>query len=191
MKEVITERKKAVGRIWSRANATVDKYPDECGRRHRRRGRHGRARAVSGSALRFRVDCAAASARAGSCNPRRLRPLRDAVGYWYPGGCGFICTPPSRTDGRIPNAGSAQLDSGLRVDRVTPTCAVAGRSSGRRTGASEKILLQGWFCAAAARAELARLHYIWLARGRFFFSALIVISALVGLGLAQDHGAVR
>ena len=61
--------------------------------------------------------------------------------------------------------------------------------SGRRTGASEKILLQGRFCAAAARAEVARLHYIWLARSHFF-SALIVISALVGLGLAQDHGAV-
>jgi len=61
--------------------------------------------------------------------------------------------------------------------------------SGRRTGASEKILLQGRFSAAAARGEVARLHYIWLARSHFF-SALIVISALVGLGLAQDHGSV-
>ena len=60
---------------------------------------------------------------------------------------------------------------------------------GRRKGASEKILLQGRFSAAAARGEVARLHYIWLARSHFF-SALIVISALVGLGLAQDHGAV-
>jgi hypothetical protein len=61
--------------------------------------------------------------------------------------------------------------------------------SGRRTGASEKILLQGRFSAAAARGEVARLHYIWLARSHFF-SALIVISAFVGLGLAHDHGSV-
>ena len=61
--------------------------------------------------------------------------------------------------------------------------------SDRRTGASEKILLQGRFSAAAARAEVARLYYIWLARSHFF-SALIVISAIVGLGLAQDHGSV-
>jgi hypothetical protein len=61
--------------------------------------------------------------------------------------------------------------------------------SGRRTGATEKILLQGRFSPAAARGEVARLHYIWLARTHFF-SALIVISGLVGLGLAQDHGAV-
>ena len=61
--------------------------------------------------------------------------------------------------------------------------------SGRRTGTSEKILLQGRFSAAAARGEVARLHYIWLARGHFF-SASIVISALAGLGLAQDHGSV-
>jgi hypothetical protein len=61
--------------------------------------------------------------------------------------------------------------------------------SGRRTGASEKILLQGRFSASAARGEVARLHYIWLARSHFC-SALIVISALVGLGLAQEHGAV-
>jgi hypothetical protein len=61
--------------------------------------------------------------------------------------------------------------------------------SGRRTGATEKILLQGRFSPAAARGEVSRLHYIWLARSHFF-SALIVISALVGLGLAQDHGSV-
>ena len=42
----------------------------------------------------------------------------------------------------------------------------------------------------AARREIARLHYIWLARTHFF-SALIVLTALVGLGVAQDHGAAR
>jgi hypothetical protein len=45
------------------------------------------------------------------------------------------------------------------------------------------------FSAVAARGEIARLHYLWLARTHFF-SALIVLTALVGLGLAQDHGSV-
>ena len=59
----------------------------------------------------------------------------------------------------------------------------------RRAGASETILLQRRFSADAARGEIARLHYLWLARTHFF-SALIVLTALVGLGLAQDHGSV-
>ncbi len=59
----------------------------------------------------------------------------------------------------------------------------------RRAGASETSLLQSRFEPRAARGEIARLHYIWLARTHFF-SALIVLSALIGLGLAQDHGAV-
>jgi hypothetical protein len=83
-----------------------------------------------------------------------------------------------------PNWTAAFGSTGLH--RLVPWPAA---ESGRRTGASEKILLRGQFSAAAARGEVARLHYIWLARTHFF-SALIVISALVGLGLAQDHGAV-
>jgi hypothetical protein len=59
----------------------------------------------------------------------------------------------------------------------------------RRAGANETILLQHRFSAVAARAEIARLHYLWLARTHFF-SALIVLAALVGLGLVQDHGSV-
>jgi len=59
----------------------------------------------------------------------------------------------------------------------------------RRAGASETILLQRRFSADVARGEIARLHYLWLARTHFF-SALIVLTALVGLGLAQDHGSV-
>jgi len=58
-----------------------------------------------------------------------------------------------------------------------------------RAGANETILLQHQFSANAARGEIARLHYLWLARTHFF-SALIVLTALVGLGLAQDHGSV-
>src|SRR5215469_7878513 len=59
----------------------------------------------------------------------------------------------------------------------------------RRAGASETILLQRRFSADVARGEIARLHYLWLARTHFF-SALIVLTGLVGLGLAQDHGSV-
>ena len=59
----------------------------------------------------------------------------------------------------------------------------------RRAGADETILLQQPFSAVAARAEIARLHYLWLARTHFF-SALIVLAALVGLRLVQDHRSV-
>ena len=59
----------------------------------------------------------------------------------------------------------------------------------RRSGANKTILLPHPFSAVAARAEIARLHYLWLARTHFF-SALIVLAALVGLGLVQDHGPV-
>jgi hypothetical protein len=61
--------------------------------------------------------------------------------------------------------------------------------SARRAEAGEKIVLQGRFSAAAARGEVARLHYVWLARSHFL-SALIVLTALVGLGLMRDHGSV-
>src|SRR6516164_11554279 len=56
-----------------------------------------------------------------------------------------------------------------------------------RAGGNEAILLQQRFSASAARGEIARLHYLWLARSHFF-SALIVLTAMAGLGLAQDHG---
>jgi hypothetical protein len=57
----------------------------------------------------------------------------------------------------------------------------------RRAGANETILLQHRFSPEAARGEIARLYYLWLARTHFF-SASIVLTALIGLGLAQDHG---
>lgn len=59
----------------------------------------------------------------------------------------------------------------------------------RRAEANETIPLQSRFDPHAARGEIARLYYIWLARTHFF-SASIVLSALIGLGLAQDHGPV-
>jgi hypothetical protein len=70
----------------------------------------------------------------------------------------------------------------IGLQRLVPM-AVAEES--RRGGANQSILLHGGFDAGAARKEIARLHYIWLARTHFF-SALIVLTALVGLGLAQD-----
>lgn len=72
------------------------------------------------------------------------------------------------------------------LHRVVPTSA-AGPA--RRVGASDTILLQYRFSIGAARGEIGRLHYLWLARTHFF-SALIVLTALVGLGLAQDRASV-
>jgi hypothetical protein len=76
--------------------------------------------------------------------------------------------------------------SSTELHRLVPS-PVAGPA--RRAGANEAIPLQRPFSGATARGEIARLHYLWLARTHFF-SALIVLTALVGLGLAQDHGSV-
>jgi hypothetical protein len=72
------------------------------------------------------------------------------------------------------------------LHRLVPS---PGAEPARRAGANETILLRHPFSAVAARAEIARLHYLWLARTHFF-SALIVLTALVGLGLVQDHRSV-
>ena len=56
--------------------------------------------------------------------------------------------------------------------------------------ADSNIQLPGQFDPDAARREISRLHYIGLARAHVF-SALIVLAALVGLGIAQDHEAAR
>jgi hypothetical protein len=45
------------------------------------------------------------------------------------------------------------------------------------------------FRSSEMRNEIVRLHYISLARSHFF-SALIVLTGIVGLGLARDHGSV-
>ena len=72
------------------------------------------------------------------------------------------------------------------LHRLVPTTA-AGPA--RRVAASETIFWQHRFSTGAARGEIGHLHYLWLARTHFF-SALIVLSALVGLGLAQDRASV-
>ena len=51
------------------------------------------------------------------------------------------------------------------------------------------VSLTGRLHSSSARGEIGRLHYLWLARSHFF-SAVIVLTALAGLGLAQDHGSV-
>jgi len=56
--------------------------------------------------------------------------------------------------------------------------------------ADSNIQLPGQFDPGVARREISRLHYIGLARAHVF-SALIVLAALVGLGIAQDHEAAR
>jgi hypothetical protein len=48
------------------------------------------------------------------------------------------------------------------------------------------LVLAGPFAPPGARRELARLHYIWLARSHFF-SALVVLAGLVVLGLVQEQ----
>jgi hypothetical protein len=72
------------------------------------------------------------------------------------------------------------------LHRLLPS-RVAGPA--QRAGADGTIILQQPFSAVAARSEIARLHYLWLARTHFF-SALIVLAALVGLRLVQEHGSV-
>lgn len=74
----------------------------------------------------------------------------------------------------------------IGLQRLAPGLIV---EPGRPAGESEAVLLRGRFDAASARSEAGRLHYISLARCHFF-SALIVLTALVGLGLAQEHGSV-
>ncbi len=60
----------------------------------------------------------------------------------------------------------------------------------QEAAADSTIQFPGRFDPGMARREILRLHYIGLARAHFF-SALIVLTALVGLGIAQDHEAAR
>jgi hypothetical protein len=58
-----------------------------------------------------------------------------------------------------------------------------------QSGTESEAFLHARFSASETRSEVARLHYISLARSHFF-SALIVLAGIVGLGLAQDHGSL-
>jgi hypothetical protein len=68
------------------------------------------------------------------------------------------------------------------VSRFGPALAQSGRADG-------STALQNRFASVEIRREIARLHYILLARSHFL-SALIVLAGIAGLGLAQDHGAL-
>lgn len=59
-------------------------------------------------------------------------------------------------------------------------------------GANESLLTPAWLTRLtprAARAEVARAHYILLARSHVF-SAAIALAGMIGLGVAQDHGSL-
>ena len=66
--------------------------------------------------------------------------------------------------------------------RLAPALAQSTRADGR-------VVLQARFNPTETRSEIARLYYISLARSHFF-SALIVLAGVVGLGLAQDHNSL-
>jgi len=85
---------------------------------------------------------------------------------------------PSQRDW-ITAFGSADLER-----RLAPRLAVAPAQSVRLGG---MIVLQSRFSPGEARGEVARLYYLWLARTHFV-SALVVLAAVIGLGLARDYG---
>jgi hypothetical protein len=74
--------------------------------------------------------------------------------------------------------------SGFRqlVPKLAPMLVQSAEADGR-------VALQTWFNPNEMRSEVARLYYISLGRCHFF-SALIVLAGLVGLGLAQDRGSL-
>jgi hypothetical protein len=59
----------------------------------------------------------------------------------------------------------------------------------RPESADDSVVLPAPFTADEARREIARRNYICLARSHFL-SVLIVLVGIVGLGLAQNHGAL-
>jgi hypothetical protein len=86
-------------------------------------------------------------------------------------------TAPQR--GWIATLGSSRLQQ--LAPRLEPALVQSGTES--------EAFLHARFSAGETRSEVARLHYISLARSHFF-SALIVLAGIVGLGLAQDHGSL-
>jgi len=66
---------------------------------------------------------------------------------------------------------------------------LATRSAHARSESADSVVLPAPFTAAEARREIARRNYICLARTHFL-SVLIVLVGIVGLGVAQNHGAL-
>jgi hypothetical protein len=71
-----------------------------------------------------------------------------------------------------------------RFRQLSPLLALLPAQSKEADGA---VLLQTRPCAREARSEIARLHYISLARSHFF-SALIILAGIFSLGAARDYG---
>jgi hypothetical protein len=70
------------------------------------------------------------------------------------------------------------------VKRLATRSAQAGLET-----VDSSVVLPAPFTADEARGEIARRHYICLARSHFL-SVLIVLVGIVGLGIAQNHGAL-
>src|SRR5437868_1916122 len=66
---------------------------------------------------------------------------------------------------------------------------LATRSAHARSESADSVVLPAPFTAAEARREITRRNYICLARTHFL-SVLIVLVGIVGLGVAQNHGAL-
>ena len=79
-------------------------------------------------------------------------------------------------------AASSASEFDRLVPHVSPTRTDAERSL--RSGLS-----QPRFTARETRSEIARIHYVSLARSHFI-SALIVLAGIIGLGMAQDRGSL-
>jgi hypothetical protein len=90
-----------------------------------------------------------------------------------------------------PQHGSARPDwieafEAYGLPWLAPTAAFPQPQSARADG---KVAVQSRFRPEEARREASRSYYIWGARTHFF-SAIIVLAAIVALGVAQQHGAL-
>jgi hypothetical protein len=90
-------------------------------------------------------------------------------------------------DDRVPSRGDWAVGFAANgFQQVAPRISSALAQS---AGTGGRTVLQTRFNPNETRGEIKRLHYISLARSHFF-SALIVLAGVVGLGLAQDYGSL-
>ncbi|HTV44128.1 MAG TPA: hypothetical protein VMF05_02330 [Stellaceae bacterium] len=73
-----------------------------------------------------------------------------------------------------------------RLRRLAPALAVKPPT----TGTGGTIVVRERFRPFEARREIARLYHVLAARAHFF-SAVIVLTAVIALGVAQQHGALQ
>jgi hypothetical protein len=84
------------------------------------------------------------------------------------------------------HGGARAASSANEFDRLVPNTSPMHANAERslRSGLS-----QPRFTARETRSEIGRIHYVSLARSHFI-SALIVLAGIIGLGMAQDRGAL-